>query len=308
MSELELFGEELVDFIEKTDLQKIPEFFYDTLLNYLGVTYLGASHPAITVVINTLLEDHQGTYQPFNRKENLSLADVALIDCFSSAVYAYDDIHFETTTHPCGIVISAILAFARKEQLSINEALNALYIGMETECRLATVMFDKKAESKSGWYTSGIVGGLAVAAALSYLYKFDRKKIKSALALASNYASGIRGSHGSMAGSFIPAIACKNGFIATMLVKNGMTCSFASLVGENGLIKQIAAKPALQKARKGQWSLNTSCKPYPYGFISFSAIALLLKIDIDYRIIDKIIVEVSSRVKNLGYNFSPQNM
>ena len=308
MSELELFGEELVDFIEKTDLQKIPEFFYDTLLNYLGVTYLGASHLAITVVINTLLEDHQGTYQPFNRKENVSLADVALIDCFSSAVYAYDDIHFETTTHPCGIVISAILAFARKEQLSINETLNALYIGMETECRLATVMFDKKAESKSGWYTSGIVGGLAVAAALSYLYKFDRKKIKSALALASNYASGIRGSHGSMAGSFIPAIACKNGFIATMLVKNGMTCSFASLVGENGLIKQIAAKPALQKARKGQLSLNTSCKPYPYGFISFSAIALLLKIDIDYRIIDKIIVEVSSRVKNLGSNFSPQNM
>lgn len=236
------------------------------------------------------------------------MADVALIDCFSSAVYAYDDIHFETTTHPCGIVISAILAFARKEQLSINEALNALYIGMETECRLATVMFDKKAESKSGWYTSGIVGGLAVAAALSHLYKFDRKKIKSALALASNYASGIRGSHGSMAGSFIPAIACKNGFIAIMLVKNGMTCSFASLVGENGLIKQIAAKPALQKARKGQLSLNTSCKPYPYGFISFSAIALLLKIDIDYRIIDKIIVEVSSRVKNLGSNFSPQNM
>lgn len=308
MSELELFGEELVDFIEKTDLQKIPEFFYDTLLNYLGVTYLGASHPAIAVVINTLLEDHQGTYQPFNRKENLSLADVALIDCFSSAVYAYDDIHFETTTHPSGIVISAILAFARKGQLSINETLNALYIGMETECRLATVMFDKKAESKSGWYTSGIVGGLAVAAALSHLYKFDRKKIKSALALASNYASGIRGSHGSMAGSFIPAIACKNGFIATMLVKNGMTCSFASLVGENGLIKQIAAKPALQKARKGQLSLNTSCKPYPYGFISFSAIALLLKIDIDYRIIDKIIVEVSSRVKNLGSNFSPQNM
>lgn len=308
MSELELFGEELVDFIEKTDLQKIPEFFYDTLLNYLGVTYLGASHPAITVVINTLLEDHQGAYQPFNRKENLSLADVTLIDCFSSAVYAYDDIHFETTTHPCGIVISAILAFARKEQLSINETLNALYIGMETECRLATVMFDKKAESKSGWYTCGIVGGLAVAAALSHLYKFDRKKIKSALALASNYASGIRGSHGSMAGSFIPAIACKNGFIATMLVKNGMTCSFASLVGENGLIKQIAAKPALQKARKGQLSLNTSCKPYPYGFISFSAIALLLKIDIDYRIIDKIIVEVSSRVKNLGSNFSPQNM
>lgn len=308
MSELELFGEELVDFIEKTDLQKIPEFFYDALLNYLGVTYLGASHPAITVVINTLLEDHQGTYQPFNRKENVSLADVALIDCFSSAVYAYDDIHFETTTHPCGIVISAILAFARKEQLSINETLNALYIGMETECRLAMVMFDKKAESKSGWYTSGIVGGLAVAAALSHLYKFDRKKIKSALALASNYASGIRGSHGSMAGSFIPAIACKNGFIAIMLVKNGMTCSFASLVGENGLIKQIAAKPALQKARKGQLSLNTSCKPYPYGFISFSAIALLLKIDIDYRIIDKIIVEVSSRVKNLGSNFSPQNM
>lgn len=312
MNELEIFGEELVDFIEQTDLEILPEYYYDAFLNYLGVTYLGSNQQAVSIVLKTLLEDNSGQYQPFNRIEKISLSNVALIDCFSSAIQAYDDIHFETTTHPCGPVLSAILALSRKQKISIKEMLNALCIGMEVEIRVATAMFSKGTGNHSGWYTTGIVGGIGVAAALSHLLQFDRNQIKNALALACNYASGTRGSHGSMAGSFVPAIACKNGFMATMLVKQGMTCSFTSLVGENGLIKQITNHPAIEKARKNlgkeYLSLYSSCKPYPYGFISFSAIALLGQMNIDKDNIEKITVEVSPRVKQLGSNAYPQTM
>ena len=312
MNELKLFGEELVDFIYQTHLKTIPEYYYDALLNYLGVAYLGADQFAVSLVIDTLLDDYEGKYYPLHRKEKVSLSDVALIDCFSSAVQAFDDIHFETTTHPCGPVMSAILALARIQEISLHDALNALYIGMEVECRVATMMFSKNTNSSSGWYTTGIVGGIGAAAALSHLLQFNKDEIKSALALSCNYASGIRGSHGSMTGSFVPAIASKNGFMATMLVKKGVTCSFESLVGDNGLIKQITSHPDIHLARQGlgqkKLSLQSSCKPYPYGFISFSAIALLTRLEINTDDIKTITVEVSSRVKMLGSNASPQTM
>lgn len=312
MNEIEIFGEELVNFIYQTDLKIIPQYYYDAFLNYLGVTYLGSTHSAIPIVLQTLLDDYTGKFHPFNRKEKVSLSDVALIDCFSSAIQAYDDIHFETTTHPCGPVLSAILALSRKQKISLHAALNALCVGMEVEVRLAIALFSKETYSHSGWYTTGIVGGIGAAAALSHLLQFNKDQIKSAIALACNYASGLRGSHGSIAGSFIPAIASKNGFIAAMLVEKGMTCSFTSLVGENGLIQQITTNSAIEKARKGlgkeYLSLNSSCKPYPYGFISFSAIALLMQIDIDFHNIKEITVEVSSRVKQLGANAHPKTM
>ena len=69
MDELNNFGEELVTFISETELLKVPEFYYDALLNYLGVTYLGAKQQAISIVLKTLLDDHQGKFQPLNRLE-----------------------------------------------------------------------------------------------------------------------------------------------------------------------------------------------------------------------------------------------
>ena len=312
MNEIEIFGEKLVDFIYQTNLKTIPSYLYDDFLNYLGVTYLGANHKAVSIVLETLLDDHDGKYQPFCRKESVSLSDVALVDCFSSAIQAYDDIHFETTIHPCGPVLSAILALSRKRAISLFETLNALYIGMEVECRLATALFSKETDSHSGWYTTGLVGSIGAVSALSHLLKFNKEQIKSAIGLSCNYASGIRGSHGSMTGSFVPAIASKNGFVSAMLIEKGMTCSFQSLVGENGLIKQITNNPAIQKASDGlgqsHMASHISCKPYPYGFISFGAISLLMQLDIDFQSINNLTVEVSSRVKNLGSNYVPKTM
>jgi 2-methylcitrate dehydratase PrpD len=307
MNELEIFVNQIVDFIYDTNLEDIPTFYYDAFLNYMGVTYQGAKKQPVSIVINTLLNEYKGLYQPISRQEKLTLSDVAMIDCLSSSLLAYDDIHFETSTHPCGVVLSAILAYSRKEAISLKETLNALYIGMEVECLLGTVMF--KDNSNNGWYTTGIVGSIGVASALSHLLHFNKEQIKNAISLASQYASGTRGSHGSIAGSFIPAIASKNGYMATMLVRNGMTCSYNSIIGVNGLIKQINPNIHINQQVKHSFiSMNTSCKPYPYGFISFSAIELLLNINVDVDSIDYIDVKVSSRVKLLGSNNQPKTM
>lgn len=302
MKDLELVINELIEFILLNHVESIPEYYYDVFLNYLGVTYLGSKNSDIDVVINSLLDDHSGIYSPIGRKEKMSLSDVALIDCYASAIYAYDDIHFETTSHPTGPVMSALLAIARTQSISLKKILTALCIGMEVECRMGVLLFSNNNTYK-GYYTTGIIGGFGVVAALSYVLEFNKEQISNALGLVSCYASGNRGNHGSMAGSFIPAIACKNGLDVCNLVKHGMTCSINALIGTNGLVNQITTKPNVNEARQGLGeiyiSMNTSCKPYPYGFISFASIALLKQLSIS-EMFNSIEVEVSSCVYELG--------
>lgn len=311
MSELEKFIDALVDFIKTYQFHHIPQFYYDALFNYLAVTLKGSQQEAVSIVADTFTKDGTGDYQPLGRNEKLSLSNCVYIDCLSSAILAYDDIHFQTGVHPCGPVASCILAVARLEKLSLKEVLEALCIGMEIECRMAVALFDNQKSALKGWYPTGIVGGIGAVAAIARLYHFTNEQTKSAMALAATYASGVRGTHGSMAGSIVPAIASQNGFIAAMLIKNGLTCHVNAITGQNGLICQITDAPAINTALKGLSqtfiSMQSSCKMYPYGFISYAAIASLKNKHITYEI-ESITVEVSPYVALLGSQSHPQTM
>lgn len=305
---MEEFVDALIDFSIHTNFKEIPQFYYDAFLNYLGVTYLGSKQEAITQSIQTILEDRQGNYQPLFHQEKLPLSSCTLIDCFSSAILAYDDIHFPTTTHPCGPIASALLAIARKQKVSLKQFLNALGIGMEIECRLGIALF---LNETNGWYTTGIVAAMASGMAIGKLLNFNKEQYRNVLAFAANLASGTRGSHGSQIGSFIPAIASYHGYMSAMYTQNGMTANINSLIGENGLINQITHTPHIKEAMQGLnqelLSMQTSCKLYPYGFISYATLSTLKDINDDLTKCSKIVVEVSKQVYQLGKNRNPQN-
>lgn len=305
---MEEFVDALIDFSIHTDFKDIPQFYYDAFLNYLGVTYLGSKQEAIIQATKTILEDRQGNYQPLFRQEKLPLSSCALIDCFSSAILAYDDIHFPTTTHPCGPVASALLAISRKQKVSLKQFLNALCIGMEIECRLAIALF---LNETNGWYTTGIVAAMASAMAIGKLLNFNKEQYRNVLGFAADLASGTRGSHGSAMGSFIPAIASYHGYMAAMYTQKGMTANINSLIGKNGLIRQITQNPHLKEAMQGLnqelLSMQASCKLYPYGFISYAILSTLKDIGDDLTKCSTIVVEVSKQVYQLGKNRNPQN-
>ena len=84
------FIDALIDFSINTYLDKIPLFYYDAFLNYLGVTCVGAKQEVIDQTIETIIEDRQGNYQPLFHQEKLPLSSCALIDCFSSAIILVD--------------------------------------------------------------------------------------------------------------------------------------------------------------------------------------------------------------------------
>ena len=285
-----------------------PETYALYFLNWISAAMSGAHENAADILAEFMAQEGTGNYQPLGRNENLRPSDCAAIDCFSSAIQAYDDIHFETTTHPCGPVAAAICAVIRKQETTLKELLDALCIGMETECRCARALFS---HGSSGWYTTGIAGVIGAAAAVARLLKFNAKQMENAMALAASTASGNRGTHGSMAGSYIPAFAAKNGYDAAMMSACGFTCSSSALDGTNGLIACIDPDADIEKALQSLGtefiSLKTSCKPYPYGFISYGLISCFRE-KREYRDVEEVICTVSKRCAQLGANPFPKTM
>lgn len=115
MNELERLIDQLANFATNYQITQIPTYYYDALFNYLGVSLYSSNQEAVQIVANTFKDDG-GKYLPLGQQTPQTLANCVLIDCLSSAILAYDDIHLETTIHPCGPIASSLLAIARKQK------------------------------------------------------------------------------------------------------------------------------------------------------------------------------------------------
>ncbi|MBQ7992018.1 MAG: MmgE/PrpD family protein [Solobacterium sp.] len=302
------FFKELVSFV--CDFQTDPslEEYRYYFLNYLAVTYSGSEENAVSIAAKYAESENPGLYQPLGRSEKLSPAGCVRTDCFSSAIEAYDDIHFATTAHPCGPVASALLGIARTQKVTLNEFLHALMIGMEAECRTGVLLFTN---GSRGWYTTSVCGLIGAAAGCARLLRLNRNQTENALALAASCVCGNRGTHGAMAGSWMPAIGAEKGYEAARLASLGFTCSTSSLEGKMGMVNLVTDNPAYEEALEGLGetliSKEVSCKPYPYGFISFGVLECLSHLH-PHKDIEEVILEVSERAALLGKNPFPSTM
>lgn len=306
-------GEALVEFALEGHLPLGDEpGFRAALLNYLGVALAGAHEPCVEAFVRSRASMAPGTHTPLGSDVPLALADCVMADCFASSVQAFDDIHFSTTTHPAGPVASAILGVARLKDVLLGDAVQALAVGMEVECRLGLALFSQGTGAAPGWYTTGVVGGVGAAAAAGRLLGLDRARMASALGWAATTACGVRGTHGSAAGTFVPALAARAGLEATLMARDGLSCGILALTGANGLVRTVAERPDCERAIKGigdAWvAAQASCKPYPFGFVAFAAVdaALELAGGMSPASVPRTLeVAVSSRAARLGGNPLP---
>lgn len=284
------------------------EFYRAAWLNYLGVARSGCHEPAVEAFVRSREALCPGASAPLGHEPCLTLPDAVMANCYASSVQAFDDIHFATTTHPAGPVASAILGVAELVPVSMKEAAEALAVGMEVECRLALALFAPGTGAASGWYTTGVAGGVGAAAAAGRLLGLSEAQMASALGWAAASACGVRGTHGSAAGTFVPALAARAGLEAALLARDGLTCGIGALTGPNGLAAQVAPQPALDRALAGigsTWvSAESSAKPYPFGFVAFAAVDAALELG-EPGDEAAIAIHVSPRSAQLGGNPRP---
>ena len=246
-----------------------------TLLNWVGVAIGGSHHETLDVAVSAL-KPFSGPPQAglFGRPERFDIMNAAFLNGVASHIFDYDDTHLKTVIHPAGPVASAILAYAEMNPVSGADFLNALVLGVETECRIGNAVYPNHYDV--GWHITGTAGVFGAAAATGKLMGLSEQQMVWALGLAASQPVGLRESFGSMNKSFNPGRAASNGLFAAILAAKNYTSSDGMIEAKRGWANTISTKQDYREITEGlgtryEAALNTY-KPFACGIVMHPAI------------------------------------
>jgi 2-methylcitrate dehydratase PrpD len=246
-----------------------------TLLNWAGVAIGGSHHQTVDIAVSALAP-FSGPAQAslFGRRERFDIMNAAFINGVSSHIFDYDDTHLKTIIHPAGPVASAILALSEMQVVSGKDFLNALVLGIETECRIGNAVYPNHYDI--GWHITGTAGVFGSTAAVGKLLGLNEQQMVWALGLAASQPVGLRESFGSMNKSFNPGRAASSGIFAALLASKNYTSSDGMIEAKRGWANTISTKQDYREITEGlgqryEAALNTY-KPFACGIVLHPAI------------------------------------
>lgn len=314
----------MAEFASHATWEKLPDAVrreaVRTWTNWVACAVGGSSTQVMDAAVRGVLSiDPNGKVPVLGRSERAGLPDAALLGCVSSSAHTYDDTHLATTTHPTGPVASALLATAHTlgasgPAVSGARLLTALVIGMELECRTSCAILANG--GNPGWFITGLSGGIGAAAGVGHLLALSHEQLVYAIGLAAAQACGIRATHGSMAMSYVPGVAARNGVVAAYMAAADFTCSAFAIDGRSGLL-QVLANAADTTLIGGDLGirfemLNNTYKPYPCGIVIHPTLDACLHLAQESRIshseIERIDMRVNPNALALCWRKLPDNI
>ncbi len=284
-----------------------------TLLNWAGCAIGGSRHETLDIAISALAPfAGPGQATVLGRKERLDVLHASLMNGISSHIFDYDDTHLRTIIHPAGPVASAILALAEYQPVSGRDFLNALVLGVETECRIGNAVWPNHYDI--GWHITGTAGVFGSAAAVGKLLKLNEQQMVWALGLAASQPVGLREMFGTMTKSFSPGRAAQNGFTAALLASKNYTCSNQGIEAPRGWANVLSTAHNYSEITEklGQTyeiSINTY-KPFACGVVIHPTLDACIQLRNQYKLtadqIDRVELKVHPLVLELTGKKTPQ--
>ncbi|WP_233870559.1 MmgE/PrpD family protein [Paraburkholderia adhaesiva] len=256
-----------------------------TLLNWIGVAVGGSHHETVDRAVSALTP-FSGPAQAglLGRRERFDILNAAFINGVSSHIFDFDDTHLKTIIHPAAPVTAALLALSEYHPVSGTDFLNALVLGVETECRIGNAVYPNHYDV--GWHITGTAGVFGAAAATGKVLGLNEQQMVWALGLAASQPVGLRESFGSMNKSFNPGRAASNGLFAAILASKGYTSSDAMIEAKRGWANTISTKQDYNEITSGlgqryEAALNTY-KPFACGIVIHPAIDAAIQLRNEY--------------------------
>jgi 2-methylcitrate dehydratase PrpD len=285
-----------------------------TLLNWVGVAIGGSRHQTVDIAASAL-GPFSGPSQAslLGRRERFDIMNAAFINGVSSHIFDYDDTHLKTIIHPAGPVASAILALSEMQQVTGKDFLNALVLGVESECRIGNAVYPNHYDV--GWHITGTAGVFGAAAAAGRLLGLSEQQMTWALGLAASQPVGLRESFGSMNKSFNPGRAASNGLFAAILASKNFTSSDGMIEAKRGWANTISTKQDWAEITQGlgqrfETALNTY-KPFACGIVLHPAIDAAIQLrneqQLDASQVKRIELKVHPLVLELTGKKTPQD-
>ncbi len=258
-----------------------------TLLNWVGCAVGGSRHETVDKAVAALGPfSGKAAANVLGRTERFDISTATFLNGVSSHVFDYDDTHLKTIIHPAGPVASAILALAQHRKVSGPEFLNALVLGVETECRIGNAVYPE--HYAMGWHITGSAGVFGSAAACGKLLGLDEQQMTWALAIAASQSVGLKIQFGSMTKSLHPGRAAQNGLMAALLAQQGFTANEAAIEGKDGWGQTLSTRRNWAEVTEGLGSryeaaLNTY-KPFACGIVTHPGIDAAIQLRNENRL------------------------
>ncbi|MDE1194829.1 MAG: MmgE/PrpD family protein [Pseudomonas sp.] len=273
-----------------------------TLLNWVGVAVGGSHHETVERALSAL-KPFSGPAQAslLGRSERLDIMNTAFLNGVASHIFDFDDTHLKTIIHPAGPVVSAILALSEYHPVSGKDFLNAVVLGVETECRIGNAVYPNHYDV--GWHITGTAGVFGAAAAAGKILGLTEQQMVWALGLAASQPVGLRESFGSMNKSFNPGRAASNGLFAALLASKDYTSSDGMIEAKRGWANTISTKQDYREITEGlgqryEAALNTY-KPFACGIVIHPALDAAIQLRNQNKLTEDQIARIDLKVHPL---------
>jgi len=204
------------------------------LLDTVGVALAGAGEPAARAVQRVIAPDGCGPCRVLGTAMQVSAGHAALANGTAAHALDYDDMCFVSLAHPSAPLVAAALAAAESTGACGRALLEAYVVGFELEGRLGRAMNPR--HYQRGWHCTSTLGTIGAAAAAARLLGLDPGAAGHALSIAASEASGLKENFGTMVKPLHAGLAARNGVLAALLAKAGMTASAAAIDGPQGFL------------------------------------------------------------------------
>ena len=206
----------------------------------IGVALAGVSEPAASIVRATLASDAQASCSIWGTGLRASAPDAALANGTSAHALDFDDMCFVSLAHPSAPLVPAVIAAGEVAGASGRAVLDAYVIGFEIQARLGRLMNPR--HYQRGWHCTSTLGTISAAAGASRLLGLDAATTEHALAIAASSASGLKENFGTMVKPLHAGLAARDGVMAALLAKGGLTGSAKAIDGPQGYLRAFDAE------------------------------------------------------------------
>jgi len=273
-----------------------------TLLNWMGCAIGGSRHETVDAAIAALSPFSSAPQATIlGRRERMDTLHSALINGISSHVLDFDDTHLRTVIHPAGPVVPALLALAEHQPMSGRDFVNAMVVGVETECRIGNAVYP--AHYDRGWHITGTAGVFGAAAAAGKVLGLSEQQMVWALGLAATQPVGLREMFGSMTKSFHPGRASQNGLTAALLASKNFTSTDVALEGKSGWANVLSTtrdyKQITEKLGASYEIAINTYKPFACGVVIHPAIDACVQLRNEHHLTADQIERIDLRVHPL---------
>ncbi len=299
------------EFVVKTSLEDAPPEALDRVrraaLDTLGVVLAGAAAP-VARIVREVARAEGGTpaCSVLGTTLRTSPTWAALANGAAGHAHDFDDTSFVLMGHPSVPLLAATLA-AAEAALADGAAVALGYlVGFEVGAALGIAL--NPGHYARGWHATSTLGTLACAAAAARVLGLEVAQTAHALGLAASLASGVKENFGSMAKPYHAGHAARNGVLAALLAREGLTASERALDGAQGFVAASggATPSALADALDAlgrRWSLvehGVAVKPYPSCALTHPAVDALIELRDRHRFRPEDVADIEVGVSRLA--------